>query len=62
VNRYQLKIIVPFEAEDDVEARESARELVEALGTLGIMLENDFADVRLQKLVDGGPPRGLRLE
>jgi len=59
VNRYQLKIIVPFEAEDDVEARESVRELVAALG---IMLENDFADVRLQKLVDGGPPRGLRLE
>ena len=53
---YRLVVSIPFQATDDIEARQKAREHFEASG-----LSDIPADIKLQKLYTDRAPQGLAL-
>ena len=53
---YQLKMQIPIEAVDDVEARQKAKKLMERLKFLPTETV-----AKLQKLKEGAEPEGIKL-
>jgi hypothetical protein len=51
--KYQIVIKIPFEAIDDLEARNKARKIVDNLHV------SDNVDVKFQKLLENQPPKGM---
>ena len=54
---YQLVVTIPFDAMDDIHAREKARDYFENSGLSNI----DDPKIKLQKLFGDRPPQGLAL-
>jgi hypothetical protein len=56
MNQYKLTFTVTFEELDDPAARKHAKELAETIAKI-----EPGADVKLQQVYQGQPPRGVRL-
>lgn len=53
--KYQLILKIPFEALDDMEARQISE------GHLREIRHNDLIEPKLQKIYEGQPPKGIFL-
>ena len=53
---YQLNIKIPYEAMDDIQARQMAQEILKNSPV------SDDTTVKLQRLQSGKPPEGVKLE
>ncbi len=57
MNEYKLTFTVTFEGQDDPAARKQGKEIAEAIGEVV-----SGAEVKLQEVHQGKPPRGVRMD
>ena len=60
--RYQLKVLVEFEATDTPEARQFVNAICSQDDLIRMASQAHGASRKLQKLEEGKPPVGIRLE